>query len=81
VKKVLVLLAVISLLIPISVKAQSTLALQEKCAEGAEKFVSKIQVEFVSEYHYKKKLDKCFLKVYFEKGTTLFNVFENKVVG
>ena len=83
-KKILVLLTVISLLVPISAKAQSTLALQEKCAEVAKKFVSDITVQFACEYHYNKKLDKCFVKiVYFgkEPTVTLTNVFENKLVG
>jgi len=37
-RTILVFLAAISLLIPISAMGQSTLALQEKCAEGAKKF-------------------------------------------
>jgi hypothetical protein len=65
--------------------AQSTLALQEKCAEGAEKFVSDIQVRFLSQCHYNKKLDRCFVKVmYFEERrvwTALSDVFENAVIG
>jgi hypothetical protein len=37
-KAILVLKVVVSLFIPISAKAQSNLALQEKCAEGAKKY-------------------------------------------
>ncbi len=66
------------------VNAQSTLALQEKCAEEAKKFVSDITVQFACEYHYNRKLDKCFVNImYFGKEATvaLFNVFENKMIG
>jgi hypothetical protein len=54
--------------------AQSTLALQEKCAEGAKKIVSETGgcdwVNSTKEYtmncqyisHYNKKLDKCFIR-------------------
>jgi hypothetical protein len=68
-KKISVLLAVLSLLIPIYVQAQSTLALQQKCAEGAKKFYKeeeKIRTGiaiFYNEHHYNKKLDRCFLQV------------------
>jgi hypothetical protein len=77
-KNILVLLVVISLLIPISVKAQSTLALQEKCAEGAKKIVSEtggcLPVDAGKDYlmfcdyksHYNKKLDKCFVRFDFK---------------
>ena len=54
--------------------AQSTLALQEKCAEGAKKIVSEtggccgmdstkdytMYCQYIS--HYNKKLDKCFIR-------------------
>jgi hypothetical protein len=57
-----------------SVSAQSTLALQEKCAEGARKIVSEtggcLSVHSTENYimncqyisHYNKKLDKCFIR-------------------
>lgn len=57
-----------------SVNAQSTLALQEKCAEGAKKIVSEtggcLSVHSTKDYimscqyiyHYNKKLDKCFIR-------------------
>jgi hypothetical protein len=72
-KKILLLLTVVSLLVPISVNCQSTLALQEKCVEGAKKLVLETggcdQVKSYDDYlhsceyrcHYNKKLDKCFL--------------------
>ncbi len=74
-KTILVLLAVVSLLIPISANAQSTLALQEKCAEGAKRIVSESggcePVDSTKDYtmycqyisHYNKKLDKCFIRI------------------
>lgn len=64
-KIVLVLLAVLSFLSPISVRAQSTLTLQEKCSEGALTYVNRIgiEVKFTCAYHYNKKLDKCFVKI------------------
>jgi hypothetical protein len=55
------------------VNAQSTLVLQEKCAEGAKKFFldcggyssrsedSSITCNYTS--HYNKKLDKCFIRI------------------
>lgn len=64
--------------------AQSTLALQKMCAEEAKKFVSDITVKFACQYHYNRKLDKCFVEItYLEKGAmvNLTNVFENKMVG
>jgi len=56
------------------VNAQSTLALQEKCAAGAKRFFFENGYKFdetfgyfksVSNYtsHYNKKLDKCFLRI------------------
>lgn len=64
--------------------AQSTLHLQKMCAEEAKNFVSDIEVKFACDYHYNKKLDKCFVKiVYMGKGATvtLINVLENKLIG
>jgi hypothetical protein len=70
-KKLLFLLAVVSLLIPISVNAQSTLALQEKCHEGAKKFFFEFKGQYRSDSdlwpdytsHYNKKLDRCFIHI------------------
>lgn len=80
--KRLFLAGLFSFLIVSSVNAQSTLALQEKCAEGAKKIeneklnqpypygFSNPCVSFQN--HYNKKLDKCFIRIgyYFgqEKG-------------
>ena len=64
--------------------AQSTLALQKMCAEEAKKFVNDIEVKFACNYHYNKKLDKCFVKIiYMGKGATvtLTDVLENKLIG
>jgi rubredoxin len=80
-KKLWVLLAVVSLLIPISVNAQSTLALQEKCAEGAKKFFSDFKDQYRSDSnlwpegtcHYNKKLDRCFIQI------SVFNISSNGV--
>ncbi len=78
-KRILVSLVVVILLIPISSNAQSTLALQEKCAEGGEKFFfERIKLyggcrgNFSDEKghgynqftaHYNKKFDKCFIRI------------------
>ena len=74
-KQVLALLAMVTLLIPISANAQSTLALQKQCAEGARKFFLQSGNKFgfwsdekydhmgSFECHYNKKLDKCFILV------------------
>jgi hypothetical protein len=67
-KKILVLLTV-GLLVPISASAQSTLALQEKCAESAkEQFIKERSglrrdeaMNWSYTSHYNKKLDKCFI--------------------
>jgi hypothetical protein len=71
-----------------SVNAQSTLALQEKCAEGAKKYVSEAYAKFeiAYSYHYNKKLDKCFVKIiHFVFGSPnwveVVNVFENIGIG
>jgi len=70
--------------------AQSTLALQEKCAEGAKKYYREAIDPFVKPedkvgilYHYNKKLDRCFLRVYHygENYTeTLNDVYENRLI-
>jgi hypothetical protein len=67
-----ILLTVLFLcLLTVPVYAQSTLVLQEKCAEGAKKFF----IEFKNHYrsdsgllpyytcHYNKKLDRCFIHI------------------
>jgi ABC-type transporter MlaC component len=82
--KTLILALFFTLTIISQAHAQSTLTPQEMCAELGKKLVSDIRVQFVSEYHYNRKLDKCILKVmYFEKmdAVILANVFESKVIG
>jgi hypothetical protein len=53
--------------------AQSTLALQEKCADGAEKFYTEsLRNEFGDQsfngHHYNKRLDRCFVEIGFGYG-------------
>ena len=72
-KKLLALLAVVSLVIPISVNAQSTLALQEKCAEGAKKFYTEslrneVGQQSFNGHHYNRKLDRCFVEIGYSYG-------------
>jgi hypothetical protein len=56
------------------VNAQSTLALQEKCAEGTKKFIADPENMAVyngySGYisHYSKKFDKCFIRIGYYYG-------------
>jgi len=63
--KIMVVLLFITVLTVIPVYAQSTLALQEKCAEGAKKMIegSKEVVDYTSRYN--KDLDRCFMRVGF----------------
>jgi hypothetical protein len=69
--------------------AQSTLALQEKCAEGARKFLKDYASEFICSQnnHYNKKLDKCFIRIFcFNSGTKVrsievYDVFESVSLG
>jgi hypothetical protein len=70
--------------------AQSTLALQEKCAEGAKKYYHEaIAPYFKSEdkvgilYHYNKKLDRCFIRVFHygeNYNETIYDVYENRLI-
>jgi hypothetical protein len=81
----------ISILIVSQTSAQSTLALQEKCAQGAKVLVDNIfhpgsgENIVVYEAHYNKKVDKCFVLVSLSIPElylkTLYNVFENKEIG
>ena len=53
--------------------AQSTLALQEKCAEGAKKFFAEslrneVGQQSFNGHHYNKKLDRCFVEIGFGYG-------------
>ena len=56
------------------VYAQSTLLLQDKCAEGAKHFVERLDSVAKYNSHYNKKLDQCFIRVGFYFGQTKENV-------
>lgn len=45
-----------------SVNAQSTLALQEKCAKKTTEFIQRLDTPTAYDSHYSKKLDGCFLR-------------------
>lgn len=47
----------------IPIYAQSTLAIQEKCTEGAKKLVEDSKEVTAYTSHYNKNLDKCFMRV------------------
>jgi hypothetical protein len=81
--KRLLLAVFLTILMVSQVNAQSTLALQKQCADEAKREVSGINVELAYECHYNRKLDKCFIKIYYPKGssTILKNIFDNKVIG
>lgn len=55
-------------LFPFTIYAQSTLPLQEKCSEGARKFVESIAAPTSYNCHYNKILDRCFLRVGYYLG-------------
>jgi hypothetical protein len=87
-KKILLIVLFLCFL-SVPVYAQSTLALQEKCAEGAKKLDKEISWgDLIHSYecHYNKKLDKCFAKFFgnsFKKDETVYSislvdVFEGK---
>ena len=86
-KKILFLfVTVCSLLVTPLADAQSTLALQERCAESATKLVSENPSKLVSEFHYNGKLNQCFVMIKYKDirkkiMLNLTNVFENKQVG
>ena len=70
--------------------AQSTLALQEKCANAAKEYYESRSknpdCRPIYESHYNKKLDKCFILVKtfctpFSNSMELIDVFERKVYG
>jgi hypothetical protein len=48
--------------------AQSTLALQEKCTEGAKKFIERLNAPTTYTCHYNKKHDACFSRVGYYLG-------------
>jgi len=72
--KRLILALFFTIMMVSSVNAQSTLALEEKCAEGARKWFRDHSSEVIHGYssHYNKKLDKCLIRVdYFFSKTEL----------
>ena len=79
-----------TVIIASSVNAQSTLVLQEKCAEGALKYYREAIVPSVESkdkvgilYHYNKKLDRCFIRIY-RYGENyveeIYDVYENRLI-
>jgi hypothetical protein len=85
------LLAIFSAILMVSqVNAQSTLALQEKCAEGALKYYREAVVPYLDSknkvgilYHYNKKLDRCFIDIsHFEENYVeeIYDVYENRLI-
>jgi rubredoxin len=70
--KKLILALFFTIMMVYSASAQSTLALQEKCAEGAKKFFFEFKGQYRSDSnlwpdytsHYNKKLDRCFIHIF-----------------
>jgi hypothetical protein len=74
-KRLVVVPAILILVLTvIPVYAQSTLPLQEKCAEGAKQFVERLDNVATYNPHYNKKLDQCFIRVGFYFGQTKENI-------
>ena len=68
-KKLITSLGIFTLVLAVTpVYAQSTLPLQEKCAEGGKTFVERLESVVSYNTHYNKKLDKCFIRVGFYFG-------------
>jgi hypothetical protein len=65
---VILVLIVTLIFVVTPIYAQSTLALQEKCAAGAKTFVERLDSVASYSSHYNKKLDKCFVHVMFYFG-------------
>ena len=73
--KIIVVLGIFILVLAvIPAYAQSTLALQEKCAEGAKTFVERLNAVTTYNSHYNKKLDRYFMRAGFYLGQTEENV-------
>jgi hypothetical protein len=53
---------------PVGAETQSTLALQEKCAEGAKRFYRESEGTSYNGHHYNKKLDRCFVEIGYYHG-------------
>jgi hypothetical protein len=62
-KIILILVLLITVLTVIPVRAQSTLALQEKCAELAKKLIGDSKEVTPHTSHYNERLDRCFIHV------------------
>ena len=79
----------LSLVFTCSANAQSTLALQERCTEGAKKYLeSHPPIGIIGHVsHYNKRFNKCFMRVdcyYSETGwqlVQLVDAFESKLIG
>ena len=73
-KSLLVVLSIFFCLLMSNIaNAQSTLALQEKCVEGAKKFYTEsgrneVGQQSFNGHHYNKKLDKCFVEIGYNYG-------------
>lgn len=71
--KLIVIVILFILFLPVfPVHAQSTLALQEKCAEEAKKLID--DSNEVADSHYNRKLDKCFMRVTSNFGRMEFDM-------
>jgi hypothetical protein len=71
--RVLLLALLFPVLIVSQSNAQTTLALQEKCAEGAKKFYTEslrneVGQQSFNGHHYNKKLDRCFVEIGYSYG-------------
>lgn len=70
-EKIIVSLGILVLVLAVMpLYAQSTLPLQEKCAEGGKAFVERLDSVFSYDSHYNKKLDKCLIRVGFYFGVS-----------
>lgn len=87
--KTILLIVLFLCILSVPAYAQSTLALQEKCAEGARKWFKDHSSEVIYGHssHYNKKLDKCFIRVdYFFSETEwqlvqLHDAFDWRLIG
>jgi hypothetical protein len=90
--KKFVLALFFTIIIISDVSAQSTLALEEKCAEGAKEFFREAIVPYLESkekvgmlYHYNKKFDRCFIRVSHIKENynvveEIYDVYENRLI-
>jgi hypothetical protein len=91
-KVVLLLTLLFTIVIVSQSDGQSTLALQEKCAEGAKKLAEGMSNVEQYRNHYNKRLDKCLIRIvfhykdldkknYVEYMVQVVDVFETTVFG